>query len=151
MEVKGWIRNGLNAAWIASFLFGFSQQQLPAQTGLSTNSGVYTADQALQGEAIYTEKCAICHGDNLQGKDQNPPLAGDDFLNNWVGQSLGDLDIMIHTTMPATHPGSLAQPETTKLLAYILSVNKYSAGETALPSTLKQLRAIHIDKPQAKP
>ena len=145
MSVKGW-----NAVWISFFIFGFSQQMLPAQTGSSTRSGVYTSDQALQGKSIYDKQCATCHGAALDGKDQNPPLAGNDFLNNWVGQSLADLDTMIRTTMPATKPGSLTQAETTELLAYILSANKFPTGETALPRNLNSLKAIRIRKPQAK-
>lgn len=150
MAGKGWNGKGWNAVWIGLFLFGFSQQMLTAQAGSSTRSGVYTADQAQQGKAIYDKQCATCHGATLQGKDQNPPLAGNDFLNNWVGQSVADLGTMIRTTMPATKPGSLTQAETTQLLAYILSANKFPTGETALPRNLNSLKAIRIRKPQAK-
>jgi len=150
VAVKGWNGKGWNAVWIGLFLFGFSQQMLPAQTGLSTRSGVYTADQAQQGKVIYDKQCATCHGATLEGKDQNPPLAGDDFLNNWVGQSLADLDTMMRTTMPATKPGSLTPVETTQLLAYILSANKFPTGETTLPRNLNSLKTIRIRKPQAK-
>ncbi len=150
MAGEGWNGKGWNAVWIGLFLFGFSQQMLPAQTSSSTRSGVYTTDQAQQGKAIYDKKCATCHGATLEGKDQNPPLAGNDFLNNWVGQSLADLNTMIRTTMPATQPGSLTQAETTKLLAYILRANKFPPGETALPRNIHSLKAIRIHKPQAK-
>lgn len=145
MAVKRW-----NAVWIGFLLFGLSQPMIQAQSGRSTASGVYTAGQAQQGKALYNKKCAMCHGATLRGSGANPPLSGDDFMNNWVGQTVGDLDVMIHTTMPATHPGSLTQAETTKLLAYILNVNQFPVGKTALPSSTAELRKIHIRKPRAK-
>lgn len=146
MAVNGRIGKEWNAVWIVFFLFGFMQQKLPAQTVRSTQSGVYTTSQALQGKAIYMKKCSMCHGATLQGRDENPQLAGDDFLDTWDGQSLANLDIMIHTTMPASHPGSLTQEETTKILAYLLSANKFPSGKTALPSSLSSLKSIQIQK-----
>src|SRR6266702_4416067 len=61
------------------------------QTGSSTRDGVYTADQAQQGKAIYGKQCAMCHGAALLGVGQIAPLAGDDFMANWTGKTLADL------------------------------------------------------------
>ena len=78
-----------------------------AQATRSSNEGVYTADQATKGEAVYKENCAACHGDNLEGSGPMPPLAGKDFLSNWQGKTVGDLFEKTQTSMPATAPGTL--------------------------------------------
>jgi S-disulfanyl-L-cysteine oxidoreductase SoxD len=111
----------------------------------TTQSGVYTADQAQQGKALYTSTaCAACHGPSLQGAGQNPPLAGKDFLTNWTDQTVADLFSKIQTTMPATKPGSLKPEETAQIVAYILSANKFPAGTTALPDDSGKLKEIKI-------
>jgi mono/diheme cytochrome c family protein len=111
--------------------------------------GVYTADQATQGNAVFADKCATCHGPDLNGAEMAPPLVGATFLGDWVGQSADDLFTRIHTTMPANDPGSLSNAQVAQVLAYILSVNQFPAGSTALPSDdagLGQI-AITAEKP----
>lgn len=120
---------------------------LAAQSASSTRDGVYTADQADQGHVVYAKKCATCHGAALEGSGQNPPLAGDPFMQNWTGQTLADLFSKIQATMPATQPGSLKPDEIAQLLAYILRANEFPAGKTALPQTMDQLKNIHVETP----
>lgn len=124
---------------------------LGASLPSSVRAGLYTADQAAQGKAVYTHQCAMCHGSALQGSGQNPPLAGDEFLSNWSGQTLADLEEKIRTTMPATNPGSLTPDQTTQLIAYLLQQNHLPAGKTALLNSADQLKSIQIEKPQPKP
>jgi mono/diheme cytochrome c family protein len=136
-----------------SLALGASVVALKAQ-GASRNvwDGVYTADQATQGKALYDNKCALCHGAELNGAEMAPPLAGAVFLGNWAGLSAGDLFTRIHTTMPANDPGSLSNADTALALAYILSVNQFPAGTTPLPSddaALGQI-AITAEKPAGK-
>src|ERR1043165_3268756 len=92
-----------------------------AQATRSSNEGVYTADQATKGEAVYKENCAACHGDNLEGSGPRPPLAGKDFLSNWQGKPVGDLFGKPSPSMPATAPGTLTPEQTSNLMAYLLS------------------------------
>jgi mono/diheme cytochrome c family protein len=123
---------------------------LSAQTAThNVWDGVYTADQATQGKAVFADKCATCHGPDLNGAEMAPPLVGATFLGDWVGQSADDLFTRIHTTMPANDPGSLSNAQVAQVLAYILSVNQFPAGSTALPSDdagLGQI-AITAEKP----
>ena len=67
---------------VCGFILSVSYAVLGAQGKAS--AGVYTAEQATRGEAIYKEQCAACHGDNLEGSGPMPPLAGMDFLTNWT-------------------------------------------------------------------
>ena len=136
-----------------SLAMGASVLALKAQ-GAARNvwDGVFTADQAAAGKALFDGKCATCHGADLTGAEMAPPLAGPVFLGNWAGLSAGDLFTRIHTTMPQNDPGSLSNAEAAQALAYILSFNKFPDGATPLPSddaALGQI-AITADKPAGK-
>jgi mono/diheme cytochrome c family protein len=115
--------------------------QAPART---VWSGVFTADQAAQGKTVFENKCVTCHGADLNGGEMAPPLSGGMFLSNWNGQSLGDLFVRIHTTMPQNDPGSLNNAEVAQVLAYILSFNQFPAGTAPLPSDDAALGQIGI-------
>ena len=137
----------------ATLMLGVSAATLKAQTpARNVWDGVFTADQAAQGKALFDAKCATCHGADLTGQEMAPPLSGGIFLGNWSGQAVGDLFIRIHTTMPGNDPGSLNNAETAQVLSYILSFNKFPAGAAPLPSDDAALAAIAItaDKPAGK-
>jgi cytochrome c len=114
--------------------------------------GVYTTAQAATGKTAYEAKCVTCHGAELNGAEMAPPLAGGVFMGNWAGQSVGDLATRIHTTMPASDPGSLSNQETADITAYILSFNQFPAGTLALPADpqLQTQITIAAEKPAAK-
>jgi quinoprotein glucose dehydrogenase len=114
----------------------------------SVNDGVYTAEQAKRGEALYREQCATCHGDNLEGSGPMPPLAGKDFLTNWSGKSVGDLFEKTSTTMPATAPGTLTPAQTSDIVAHLLAAGRYPAGMTELDSKVEALMEIKLDPPK---
>jgi mono/diheme cytochrome c family protein len=115
----------------------------------SANDGVYTADQAKRGEAVYKEQCAACHGDNLEGSGPMPPLAGKDFLTNWSGKTVGDLFEKTSTTMPATAPGTLTPAQSADVIAHLLATGKYPAGSAELESKIETLMQIKLDPPKA--
>jgi|SRR5688572_24579943 len=115
----------------------------------SANDGVYTAEQATRGEALYKEQCATCHGDNLEGSGPMPPLAGKDFLTNWSGKSVGDVFEKTQTTMPATAPGTLTPVQAADIVAHLLAAGKYPAGTAELGSKVEELMQIKIDAPKA--
>jgi alcohol dehydrogenase (cytochrome c) len=138
---------------LAALALGASVLALRAQTPTSNAwNGVFTADQATAGKAVFDGKCAACHGPDLAGGGEAPALAGAGFIGEWVGQSVGDLATRLHTTMPANDPGSLNNADTAAVVAYILSVNQFPAGTTALPTDLAAMGSIAItaEKPAAK-
>jgi mono/diheme cytochrome c family protein len=129
-----------------------SREMQPTPTGAqvaASSAPLYTAAQAGRGQAQYTQQCASCHGQSLEGIEIAPPLAGPDFVDKWTGQSMGDLFERIRTTMPKNKPGSLTREAVADITAYILSVNQYPAGSTDLPADTQPLRGIRIDA--AKP
>lgn len=132
---------------LAFLTVGLSYSVLRVHAGEAPGSGLYTADQAKRGGAEYQKQCASCHGDDLGGVDQSPPLNGDEFLSKYEGESIQALFDKINKTMPATHPGLLTRPQTADVLAYILSSNKYPAGSTELPSDEASLKKIQLQKP----
>jgi mono/diheme cytochrome c family protein len=126
------------------------QPTQPAAAQVAASSApLYTASQADRGHAQYTQQCAACHGQGLEGVEIAPPLAGPDFVDKWTGQSMGDLFERIRTTMPKNKPGSLTREAVADITAYILSVNQYPAGSTDLPADTQPLKGIRIDA--AKP
>jgi len=114
----------------------------------SVADGVYTAEQAERGATLYGEQCASCHGEKMEGvADLFPALAGDLFMKNWTGKSVGELYEKIATTMPALDPGSMKPDQVADVVADILSVSKYPAGSTALAASADPLKTIQIVAP----
>lgn len=112
-------------------------------------TGHYTEAQAMRGATLYSEQCASCHGEDLTGvADLFPALAGDTFLMSWQGRPMSELFEKVSLTMPALDPGSLTPEQSADLVAYMLSVSKYSAGTMELASSADALGAITIDAPQ---
>ena len=112
--------------------------------GRSVWTGVYTAEQAERGKAIYAEQCASCHGATLAGGDVAPPLSGSAFLNNWNNTSAGDLFDRISTTMPQSAPGSLSGKQVSDVEAYMFQANGFPAGQTMLPPAQPMMTGIKI-------
>ena len=118
---------------------------LVAQAQPSVWDGVYTQEQAKRGETAYIERCARCHGDDLSGGDSVPPLAGTEFLSTWNTKTVGDIFDRIRTTMPSDKPGTLTRKLDSDILAYILSTNKFPAGNTELGTQTELLKQIQFD------
>lgn len=114
-------------------------------------SGLYTEAQAKRGEGVSNKACVSCHGAELMGGEAGPTLVGLEFLGNWNSLSLGDLFDRIHATMPADAPGSLSLQDTSDIIAYVLKLNKYPAGQKDLPTDMSALGQVKIEgQPPAK-
>ncbi len=107
--------------------------------------GVYTKEQANRGQATYREECLKCHAENLGGGEAGPMLAGEEFLQKWNGKTVGDLSGVISKTMPADDPGNLSRREYSDVVAYILSVNEFPAGQKELDRDVAALNEIRIE------
>ena len=102
-----------------------------AQQSRTVDDGVYTAEQAQRGQALYTEQCAVCHAESLGG-GLGPPLSGDAFVGVWSRMPLSELVSKIHNTMPENDPGRLTRQEAATLVSYMLQVNGFPAGAAGL-------------------
>jgi mono/diheme cytochrome c family protein len=122
---------------------------LKAQQAIPISSGVYTADQAKRGQAVYADACSKCHLEDLSG-GTSPPLAGNEFLSAWKGRTVGALFDQVKMTMPFDNPGGLMPAQYADIVAYMLSANKFPAGDKELSSELPALQQITIDDAAAK-
>jgi len=102
---------------------------------LTTNDKIYSREQAKTGEELYRTNCLTCHD-----KKYFRPV-----FKTWTGQSLGTFFLVMNASMPQGNPGSLHIEEYTDILAYMLSLSRYSAGESKLSSSTEFLNSITIE------
>ena len=99
----------------------------PDGTGLPVGSG-----DAIDGEEIFSERCAFCHGDFAEGVDNWPELAGglDTLADEDPVKTVGSYWPYLSTTwdyvkrsMPFGYAQSLTDDEVYAIVAYILYSN----------------------------
>jgi len=122
----------VRAALIATIACAASAAPALAASGAS--GATFTADQAKQGHDVYTQHCASCHGDKLQGLAA-PSLAGKDFLttaehNGWT---IGMLQTIVTQNMPFNDPASLSDEQYADVIAFLLASNCFQAGSKKFP------------------
>ena len=107
--------------------------------------GVYTEAQAARGKGLYSQECASCHGGELTGGEMAPPLAGGEFMAGWDGLTIGDLFERIRISMPQNSPGTLSGQQNADILSFMLSSNKFPAGDTEMPKESGILKTIKFE------
>ena len=65
----------------------------------------YTVEQASQGQSVYQERCASCHGEHMDDGEFGAPLKGFDFRRKWRLSSPEALFNLTRDTMPARSSG----------------------------------------------
>jgi cytochrome c len=129
--------------------FGFGQPATASQiaaenidvrsdgTGLPQASGMPG-----QGQAIYSVKCASCHGDTGREGGRGPILVdARPFQPGVTPATIGNywpyattVYDYINRAMPPEAPGSLQPDEVYALVAYLLNANEIIAGDTVMNS-----------------
>lgn len=104
----------------------------------------FTADQAAGGKTAYTSTCAVCHGTTLTNGAYGTPLAGEYFRKKWTGRSVRSFYDRAHDTMPPGKPGSLPAATYADIVAYILEVNGFKSGNTALKPGDEELARMEL-------
>jgi len=112
----------------------------------TTMDSVYTAEQAERGLEAYQQECAQCHLDDLLGDGIAPALIGAPFHFRWSDLSVGVMVVAIRTTMPQGAPASLSPQAYVDIVAYMLEVNDFPAGDTELPTDQTELESIIISQ-----
>jgi len=120
-----------------------------AQARISIWDGVYTDAQAEHGRTLYMQNCGRCHGADLSGTFEIPPLIGR-FMPYWSGSTLDALFDYVSTAMPLDHPGALGAAANADILAFILKSNDIPSGAKELSTG--QMKTINFDpaKPGSK-
>ncbi len=109
---------------------------------LSAHAVDFTLEQAAQGETLYQQHCAACHGTGLEGSGIAPPLAGTRFDITWRGKTADVLAFHVQRMPPAA--ANLNDTEYTNILAHTLAVNGFDAGRSALPTDRTELAELMI-------
>jgi cytochrome c len=122
---------------------------LPDGTGLPLGQGT-----AEQGESIYAQKWAVCHGVNAEG-GISPALAGGEPLSNGIdtGKTIGNFwpyatTIFDYTrrAMPWFAPRTLTDDEVYALTAYLLVLNNIIDNEDVMNAdTLPEVQMPNRD------
>src|SRR5450432_3323948 len=99
-------------------IFGIATMGQVAAPARAT--AVTGAAQTEHGAAVYKEKCAACHGENLQGSFNAQGLSGNTFQSQWKSKTVAELFGTISETMPPSSPGSLGREDALAVVAYIL-------------------------------
>jgi alcohol dehydrogenase (cytochrome c) len=106
--------------------------------------GVYTAEQAAAGQAVYTASCAGCHLPDLGGRNEASPLVGPNFLNAWRDKTTRELFELIAKTMPPSG-ANLSMDAYLAVTAFILQANGAAPGPQPLTPTTAATLAIPGD------
>lgn len=130
-------RNSLTVAALALLLPATVAAQDSAAVERSTNSGVYTAEQATIGKELYMGVCSSCHSP----EEHSSKI----FMLDWGNKPLLDLFGYVWETMPKDNPATLTPKEYAQVMAYILQLNKMPAGTAELPSDSASLGKIRFD------
>jgi plastocyanin/cytochrome c553 len=112
---------------------------VPSPPGGSQPGGTVGVDL---GKAAYLASCAVCHGENLGGRERAPALAGRAFGTAWAARTAWDLFQRVRTTMPQSAPGSLSDDNYAAIIAYILNANGHPGDVTLDQRTMKTLSVI---------
>ena len=121
---------------LAGMAVRLDAQQNAAGGSRSTLEGVFTAAQAVRGEARFKATCANCHS----VKQFTTP----GMFRPWNGRPVRDVFEMVRTLMPDDNPGSLDRQTYADVLAYLLRANGYPAGKAELPADDAALRRIRV-------
>ncbi|WP_425099702.1 c-type cytochrome [Tropicibacter sp. S64] len=126
-EASTGTRFGLGREALPEEIAAWNLDVSPDGTGLPDGSG-----NAADGEAIFEENCAVCHGSFAEGVDNWPKLAGgdgtlaDDDPLKTVGSYWPYLSTVwdyVHRSMPFGNAQTLSNDEVYAIVAYILYSN----------------------------
>ncbi len=123
-----------------------SRQVDDPKRSTAAGSGIeprFTAKQVSDGKKSYDSHCAVCHGSTLKNGTFGTPLAGEYFQSKWSGKSVAAFHSKSRT-MPPASPASLAAEVYANIVAYILDVNGYQAGDAPLPHDESALSGMTI-------
>jgi quinoprotein glucose dehydrogenase len=132
-----------------AFAHTSAQDVKPAPTR-SVWDGVYSEAQADRGKDQYLQSCGACHGKDLRGDSTAPSLVDESFAFQWDDTTVGELFTRIRTLMPSDRPNSLSPQRYRDVVAYILQVNKFPAGEKELDADALSGILISAKRPPAK-
>ncbi|HEY5307629.1 MAG TPA: PQQ-binding-like beta-propeller repeat protein, partial [Casimicrobiaceae bacterium] len=116
---------------------------IAAPCAVADGSAFFSSSQVSQGRWEFSQKCAVCHGAQLQGGGA-PALKGREFVAQWNGKSLKDFYNYVHSNMPLGQGGELNSQEYADIVAYVLAHNGLPAGNEKLTPKSPMDRALDL-------
>lgn len=114
-----------------------------AATDAVPADGLFTKAQARRGRDTFRQVCAACHSQT--------EFHGGAFEFMWEGRTVLSLFEQLRSTMPWDDPGGL-EPETyVDVIAYLLELNDFPAGDRPLPAEEEVLGSLRIERPPEGP
>jgi mono/diheme cytochrome c family protein len=111
-------------------------------SAIAQGSGApFTAVQAAQGQKVFAQSCAACHGANLKGVSA-PALIGK--TSGIAQQSVVEVYEYVSQQMPMTAPGSLSKAQFLSVVAYILEKNGHKPGARPLTEAVATSETTEI-------
>ena len=118
---------------VAGLSFAVAAASAAAQEDRTTVwDGVYTAEQAARGEAVYKSHCLSCHQADFSGTEEASPLVGEPFMQAWREDTVGNLYTRVRNLMPFDEPATLGDAAYLDSVAYLLQANGFPAGSREL-------------------
>ena len=94
-----------------------------------------------EGETVWKDSCAGCHGDGGEGKGKkNPAVVGDKALGKV--KTAAELETYIKEKMPKDDPGTLSDDQAWAVTAWIVSKNG-KLGDAALTAESAGSVSLH--------
>ncbi len=103
------------------------------------SQGIYTNVQANRGQVLYRDLCESCHAPDLAGGKVVPEIVGQTFMTRWSGRTVGYFFERVLVSMPEDDPSSVSRQAKADILAYILRMNEFPAGDDELSDRIEIL------------
>jgi hypothetical protein len=94
------------------------------------------------------QNCSRCHGADLSGTYEIPPLMGR-FMPYWSGSRLDALFDYVSTAMPLDHPGTLGPAANADIVAFLLKANDVPSGTKELSAD--RMKLVNFDPARPAP
>lgn len=102
----------------------------------SVGNAFYTTRQASRGDGLFGDNCVSCHSPS--------EFRGSSFERRWTNRVVGDIYEFVLYSMPEDNPGGLPEQTYADIIAYLLSLNDFPAGDDDLPTSMDALMAMKI-------
>lgn len=102
----------------------------------SAGNMFYTTRQATRGRGFFRDNCVSCHAPS--------EFTGRSFERRWTNRSAGDIYELVLYSMPEDNPGGLPEQAYADIIAYMLQLNDFPAGDTDLPTSIEALMEMKM-------
>ena len=107
-----------------------------AAPGASSANAFYTNQQASRGDGLFRDNCVACHSSS--------EFAGSSFQRRWRDRAVGDIYEFVLYAMPDDNPGGLPAQTYADIVAYMLQMNDFPAGDSELPTSMDALMQMKM-------